>query len=122
MTTNLQIYVDEFQALTPNQRNFLTERWKRLMLLSKKAQKTEFIRELEYILENTTEHLRLPLTIVEEYYQSGYESLPILSKGDMRRDILKIDLRFMEMMYDLSKLLKLEIVPHSIEIKEGNVA
>lgn len=87
------------------------------MFLARKAKKKDFIEELGYILEYSCPSLEIPLTIVEEYYQSS-EYMPKLSKGDLEKEVLLIDLRFMEIMQDLSELLKLEIVPSRMATEE----
>lgn len=108
--TNLQIYIDEFQILTSNNRNYLTERWKRLMFLARKAKMTEIEEELGYILDYSSPTMLMPLSILEEYVQSS-ENMPKLSKGTLDKEVMLIDLRFMELMHILSEMLKLEIVP-----------
>lgn len=108
--TNLQIYIDEFQILNSGVKNFLTERWKRLMFLAKKANREDFIEELYFILKKTNSSLDIPLSVIEGYYQTSY-SMPRLSKGELETHILLLDLRFMEIMHELSEMLKLEIVP-----------
>ena len=129
MKEELDDVVKETYKLKKEGKEYYTVKWRNLMVLARKLEKPEIIKQLWEIWENPTNHLKgvgtdeYPMTLpdVERYLmmRSFRAYVPYRHTYlEMEQELVKLDVELTIILIDMAKELGIELVPTKMKVME----